>query len=61
MCVARQFNVMKSNMFNMLYSDKSYGGKNQAKMGLGKVEEVDTVEILEKVVREYPTAKMVFE
>ena len=45
----------------MLYSDKSYGEKNQAKMGLGKVEEVDTVEILEKVVREYPTAKMVCE
>lgn len=59
--MARQFNVMKSNMFNMLYSDKCYGEKNQAKMGLGKVEKVDTVEILEKVVSEYPTAKMVFE
>ena len=30
-------------------------------MGLGKVEKVDAVEILEKVVSEYPTAKMVFE
>lgn len=53
--------MMKSNMFNMLYSDKCYGEKNQAKMGLGKVEKADSVEILEKVVREYPTAKMVFE